>query len=165
MSASNSIKSIKPIRAFAANKPSPTLSNSKKPAAVSSISPTIKSEKVKKTSKQAQISNASKNKNTDSVSSTKSNTVKPSYPIYSYQVASTRNKKAALKTLDRLKKSLKIKNFTDFWINSVQLKTGKMVHRVMIGRFNKKSQAKALKSSFKKIREKPILKKLKATSY
>ena len=74
---------------------------------------------------------------------------------------STRNKEAAKQYIDKLQARLQLDDVNDFWIKSVEIKKGKVVHRVMIGRFTDKSQAKTFKKKFRKIKEKPILKKLK----
>ena len=83
--------------------------------------------------------------------------------VYSYQIASVRQMDRAQGYIKRLKKRLDL-DLSDpaigFWIKSVEIKPGKLVHRIMFGKFQSPVQAKSYKRLIGKLKEKVILRKL-----
>ena len=80
--------------------------------------------------------------------------------VYSLQAASVKNKSTAQTYIERLKKKINLKENIPIWIHSVPLKNRQTVHRIMIGKFTKKSQARSVKKSIKAHGTQLILKKI-----
>ena len=84
--------------------------------------------------------------------------------VYSFQIAATRNKRGALKHIDYLRKTVDLDQGNPahaFWLKTVKIKPGKTVHRIMLGRFATREQAKSLTKTVRTIMKRPIIKKVK----
>ena len=83
--------------------------------------------------------------------------------FYSYQIASVRQVDRAQSYIKRLKKRLDLDlndSAIGFWVKSVEIEPGKLVHRIMFGKFESPRQAKKYKKLIGKLKEKVILRKL-----
>ena len=83
--------------------------------------------------------------------------------FYSYQIASVRQIDRAQNYIKMLTKRLDLDlndSAIGFWVKSVEIKPGKLVHRIMFGKFESPRQAKEYKKLIGKLKEKVILRKL-----
>jgi serine/threonine protein kinase len=84
--------------------------------------------------------------------------------VYSFQIAATRNKKSALNHIDHLRETVDLgrsDSMRVFWLKSVEVKPGKTVHRIMLGQFKTRAQAKSLTKIVRTLMKKPMIKRVK----